>query len=739
MPRPEIRFNPKFEPLFQRDRKGGPRYTVITSGRAGGKSTAVSTATVCDTYLDANTILYCRQTMASAEVSVVPEYTDKIKLLGKEPHFAQTKDIIINRLSGGHLIFRGIQTSSGNQTAKLKSIPKLRKFFLDEAQELVKTTDFDTIDLSIRVLDAPNEVMLALNPTDIRHWIYKRFFKKPGVPYDFNGVVDDVRYIHTSWLDMQSFLSPSFIEQARKCEKENPDKYRNIYLGDWAVKRSGLIYPRWEECTLADIPLGLEWWYANDWGYSNDPDALVRMAFDPLTRTLYVVQVMYATGKLPKDVAAAVRRDCEARGADCDRALVYCDPARPDSIQELRMQYGINAVPGINRDKVGRIGYLQGFRVRYVGKDIGDEAVTYSWEPDKNDPEIFTNTPQDGGDHCFVGSTLITTTNGQKRIDEITENDLVLTSDGFRRVLKKFNNGYKKIRKYSLKFRNFVVEIEATPEHKIKTTKGWKQLQELCGTDELYLSRPSTGKSITFTLANAISADTTSACTASCGSSTTGQSQRGTTSTTRTGTPGTTTSETSNSSPGAPTRETTQTSESRKTPNPSAPTCTRPWRRRRSGTSPRKEGSGTENTPGPRASGPLRRSNTPATSAGQRSCRNGQTSPITYAQTNARQPGEGAQASMTSSASANGAERSSRQTDSRSSAFAPQLVQEPIVAVLESEERVELVFDLCVEVMHEYLANGVLVHNCMDAISYGTTHLRRLAIANDDGDLPGRS
>ena len=250
---------------------------------------------------------------------------------------------------------------------------------------------------------------MALNPSDIHHWIYKRFFKTPGVPYDYNGVVDNVRYIHTDWRDVKAYLSPSFIEMALRCERENPEKYQNIYLGDWSVKRSGLIYPRWEQCTLADIPVGLDWWYGNDWGYSNDPDALLRMAFDPLTRTLYVVQVMYATGKLPKDVAAAIRKDCEARGANCDHALVYCDPARPDSIQELRMQYGINAVPGINRDKVGRIGYLQGFKVKYVGKDIGDEVETYSWEPDKNDPEVFTDVPQDGGDHAMDAASYATT------------------------------------------------------------------------------------------------------------------------------------------------------------------------------------------------------------------------------------------------------------------------------------------------------------------------------------------
>ena len=113
MARNQIIFHPKFEPLFRRDRKGGPRYTVITSGRAGGKSTAVSTATVADSYADSNTILYSRYTMSAAEVSVIPEYVDKISLLQKQRHFNVTKDAIHNRVSRGNLYFRGILTSSG--------------------------------------------------------------------------------------------------------------------------------------------------------------------------------------------------------------------------------------------------------------------------------------------------------------------------------------------------------------------------------------------------------------------------------------------------------------------------------------------------------------------------------------------------------------------------------------------------------------------------------------------------
>ena len=276
MERRRIIFHPKYEPLFRRGRPYDPRYTILTSGRAGGKSTAVSTATVNDSYTDDKAILYARYTMAAAEISVIPEYREKITMLGKDRHFAVTKDTIVNRVSKGIIYFRGIQTSSGNQTAKLKSIPNLRKFFLDEAQELVNPVDFDTIDLSIRDIDAVNSILMALNPSDIHHWIYKRFFKKPGVPYDYNGVVDNVRYIHTDWRDVKAYLSPSFIEMAKRCERENPDKYAHLYLGDWSVKRNGLIYTRWEQCTLADIHPGLEWWYGNDWGYSNDPDALRR-------------------------------------------------------------------------------------------------------------------------------------------------------------------------------------------------------------------------------------------------------------------------------------------------------------------------------------------------------------------------------------------------------------------------------------------------------------------------------
>ena len=65
------------------------------------------------------------------------------------------------------------------------------------------------------------------------------------------------------------------------------------------------------------------------------------------------------------------------------------------------MVYGINAVNGENRDKSGRIGYLQGFQVRYVGAGISSEVRAYSWKPSPNDRSVYMDVPQDGNDHLM--------------------------------------------------------------------------------------------------------------------------------------------------------------------------------------------------------------------------------------------------------------------------------------------------------------------------------------------------
>ena len=418
------KINRKYKPLWNPQ----TRYVILTGGRGSGKSFALACAMLDSTYKDSYNILYTRWNLTAAEVSIIPEFVEKMDLGECRAAFTVKRQSVQNRATGSSIWFRGLQQSSGNQVARLKSLNRVKAWVLDEAQELVDEEMFDTIDQSIREKGADNLVILSLNPTDISHWIYRRFFLKPGVSYDFNGVKDNVTYIHTTWEDNRANLSQSFIDMAEVMREEDPDKYDHLYNGSWLVRKEGIIYKNWEEIPEDEYPAGLPQWWGNDWGYGGDPDALVRMCYEPVTGTLYLKEICYQTGLLPRHVAERIIEDAsrlvhhyDARRDEAGRIVldahgqmirepvyyrpcdceVYCDPSRPDSIAELRQIYDISSVGGINRDKSGRVGWLQGFRVKYVGKHIKSEVEGYCWKPNKDDKSVFTDEPQDGNDHAM--------------------------------------------------------------------------------------------------------------------------------------------------------------------------------------------------------------------------------------------------------------------------------------------------------------------------------------------------
>lgn len=94
----------------------------------------------------------------------------------------------------------------------------------------------------------------------------------------------------------------------------------------------------------------------------------------------------------------------------------------------------------------------------------------------------------DFGYSCFVADTNITTINGQKKIKEIREGDLVRTENGFNRVMKLHDNGVKSIVEKELEFDFGYTRIKCTLDHLFKTKKGWKQLRDIQEGDQLCLN-----------------------------------------------------------------------------------------------------------------------------------------------------------------------------------------------------------------------------------------------------------
>lgn len=303
------------------------RYFVVTGGRGSGKSFAVGAFLALLTMEQGHKILFTRYTMSSASTSIIPEFIEKIELYGISEHFRITKDEILNMSTGSSIIFKGIKTSAGNQTAALKSLQGITTFVLDEAEELVDEDTFDKIDQSVRAKNKPNRVILILNPTTKEHWIYQRFFAAKAVNGGFNGWKDNVTYIHTTFKDNKDNLSDSFLHQIKEIRNRRPDKYNHQILGGWLDKADGVVFTRW---TIGDFNEYAPYVYGQDFGFSVDPTVLLKVAIDKDRKKMWLKTMYCKVGLSTKEIGELNRR--YAQNDD-----IICDSAEPRLLQELKV------------------------------------------------------------------------------------------------------------------------------------------------------------------------------------------------------------------------------------------------------------------------------------------------------------------------------------------------------------------------------------------------------------------
>lgn len=329
-----IQLNDKYVPLFT-DKS---RYFVVTGGRGSGKSFGVNVFLLNLTYESGHKVLFTRFTLTSAAASIIPEFIEKIELMGVESDFRITKDEIINLTTGSSIIFKGIRTSSGNQTAALKSLSGVTTFVLDEAEELVDEDTFSKIDFSIRSNTKHNRVILILNPTTKEHWIYQRFFMYPNVKAGTNDSKADVTYIHTTFEDNKTNLSKSYLEQLYDLKRRDIVKFEHQILGGWLNKAEGTIITNWKVGHFVQTELMC---YGQDFGFSTDITSLVKVAVDKDTRSVYVKQIYGKTNLSTSDIAYRNKTEC---GTD----LIICDNSEPRLISELK-NMGLNIKPTIKK------------------------------------------------------------------------------------------------------------------------------------------------------------------------------------------------------------------------------------------------------------------------------------------------------------------------------------------------------------------------------------------------------
>ena len=373
-----------YHPLYEDKEKF---IILITGGRGSGKSFNASTFIERLTFemtpveKIVHQILYTRYTMVSAGMSIIPEMMEKIDLDGTTKYFKTTKTDIVNKMTKSRIMFRGIKTSSGNQTAKLKSIQGITTFVCDEAEEWTSEDEFDKIMLSIRKKGIQNRIIIIMNPCDSNHFIYKKYIEKTHKLVEIDGVQvqisthPNVLHIHTTYFDNLDNLSPEFLKEVEDMKVSNPEKYAHVVIGRWADVAEGAVFKKWgivkefpQECKKVGI--------GQDFGFTNDPSAAVRCGI--IDNRLYVDELFYETDMLSSAIANRLKPFS---------MKVFADSQDPRLIQEIKNRgvniYPVDKFPGSIKAGIDKIKDME-FFVTERSYNIITELRKYVWDKDKD-------------------------------------------------------------------------------------------------------------------------------------------------------------------------------------------------------------------------------------------------------------------------------------------------------------------------------------------------------------------
>lgn len=267
--------------------------------------------------------------MSSAEISIIPEFLITLERLGIREDFKVTKRRIINQRTGSFIHFSGIKTSSGDQTATLKSIAGITTWVIEEGEDFKDEKAFNDIDDSIRTQGIQNRVIWIQNPTTREHFIYKLAIKpssRKRLIRGFEVTVSNVpewEHIHTTYHIAQElgYLNQAWIEKAEKHLQAIVDKVADLraqyqgsgkdreleaavynayhsshyyynYIGGWLERAEGVIFDNWRELTFDD---SLPYCYGQDYGYHPDPLAITKVAVNQKAKRIHLKQMAYHT------------------------------------------------------------------------------------------------------------------------------------------------------------------------------------------------------------------------------------------------------------------------------------------------------------------------------------------------------------------------------------------------------------------------------------------------------------
>ena len=287
--------------------------------------------------------------------------------------------------------------------------------------------------------------IIDYNPSMVESYIYDKVLTR-----------DDCAHIITTYKN-NPHLTKNIIKEIELLKVTDPEMWKIYGEGQRGNGYAGLVFPKWIKTNV--FPSNLPFWYGVDFGFTNDPCAIVRQCYDRETQRIYHYEVAYERGLFNSDIARLIKQDIETKRTtifdvdegecyiedriirfndksctlqeykenksilanvipkelqgEAERVLdklvkwhipVYCDAAEPKSIAELN-QHNVSALKCLGKDSVrNRVVFMHQFENCYIGDNIHSERLKYKWKESKEEGR-FKNEPIDANNHAMDAAT----------------------------------------------------------------------------------------------------------------------------------------------------------------------------------------------------------------------------------------------------------------------------------------------------------------------------------------------
>lgn len=275
---------------------------------------------------------------------------------------------------------------------KVKSIPDITDCIIEEASEIT-FDDFSQLKMRLRGKgNLRNQIVLMTNPISKVNWIYKHFFE--------NGCKEPNCLINRSTYKDNKFVNETTVRALESYKTTNPMFYRVYCLGEFgSISKQVFTNYHSEELDIDALrKQGLQHLVGLDFGFVNDPTAIIDCLLDESHKRIYVLREFYKTGLLNSDIANQLQL------MGLSKSLIIADSAEQKSIEEIK-RAGISRIkPSIK----GKGSVLQGIQKLQQYELVVDsscfnlleELENYSWKKDKASGE-YINEPIDEYNHAI--------------------------------------------------------------------------------------------------------------------------------------------------------------------------------------------------------------------------------------------------------------------------------------------------------------------------------------------------